>query len=207
MDLSHVISGAVFFSSTGLVDGIITEVSGDKKLKGEVPDHIALIDPHRALPGADLTLPLKVFESTRSILGGGKNGPQVNLLFDDVAGYNPKSHIWVCEFTGECAAALNWLAAVSFMESKSGDRYNVPELPADLLHLGFGYSRTREVCSELFLDTTNAAGLDAFLWSRFRLKTPRPFGSNPQLVAELPVFKSCIQIYGPPAALRGLVTV
>ncbi len=192
MNLNNFKAGVVFFQGTGFLSDVIAKVSGDKKATGEVPTHCALIEPPRAFPGYDLTKPVKIFESTKE---AGKDGPEVNDLESRIEGYDKKGNIWVCEFTDKVFAAIDWKAATAFMLSRAGDQYNVLELPADLLHLKLGFSNHKEVCSELVLETLYASGIQSH--------TPSAYQSNPQELAELPLFKSCTQVFGEPATLRG----
>ncbi len=197
-------AGVAFFADSSLLDTIIAYVSADRKAQGMVPAHVALIDPRRALPGADLTQPVLLFETT---IAHGKNGAQWNSLDGYLASCGATSHIWLCEFTDPLVQALDWQAMETFARSKAGNRYNIPELPADLFAYLFklprklallAHSEHAEVCCELLLDDLVAGGLEHFLHA-----FPFPYGSSPQEVAEMPLFKSCRQLAGPKAALRG----
>jgi len=209
-------SGCVFFAETTgdlesiILGGTITKIEEPQggNPKDIEPTHIGLLDPERALAGADLSEPVTVWESTiyKTQAGKTQNGPQINSLGERCLTYGQAGRLWVAEFAPSVEAKLNFPQMIAFGKSKIGNNhYNIAELPSDLmaaLHLTFfaklARSSKAEVCSEFVLEELITGGWPV---------TFAPYGSNPEEIAGMGLFSKVTQIWGEPANLRRLKLV
>lgn len=147
---------------------------------------------------------LHLLEST---IRDGISGPQLTPLADRLAEYTSHGRVWALLLSDRARAFLDFGSMWNFAATKlSHDRYNVAEL---LLYLArhvpivqeiprlYQSDDDSEVCSELVAMLLRAGGLPGL----------RPATMPPQAIAELRIYRECVQLCGQPKGIRNFNTV
>ncbi len=192
----------IFFAGAGFLSDVIDLVT-----HSQVSHSAMILDPDLVIDGVpqhlgNIPWTPNIIEST--VLNG-ISGPQINRLDQRMTNYG--AGVWWCPLSDEIRNLIHWPLAWAFALAKlKGDRYNTAELAMYLARHVPGIQSIpelyksdphAEVCSEFLAMILQAGGLPGL----------NPAIIPPQKLAELKIYRECVQLTGKSSAIRNFNTV